>query len=102
MTVFNWLRRASWWRAPIVGTLCGSVVDTAIFFTIAFAAAFAFVGPDDGFALEHSPLLGVLSVETARWMSWALGDLGVKLLIAVVALIPYRLIAARWRQPALA
>ena len=102
ITVFNWLRRASWWRAPIVGTLCGSVVDTAVFFTIAFAAAFAFIGPDDGFALESSPLLGVLSVEAPRWVSWALGDLGVKLLIAVVALIPYRLIAMRWREPAVA
>lgn len=102
VTVFNWLRRASWWRAPIVGTLCGSVVDTAIFFTIAFAAAFAFIGPDDGFALEHAPLLGLISVDMPRWISWALGDLGVKLLIAAVALIPYRLIAARWRQPAVA
>jgi len=102
ITVFNWLRRASWWRAPIVGTLCGSLVDTAVFFTIAFAAAFAFIGPDDGFALESSPLLGVLSVEAPRWVSWALGDLGVKLLIAVVALIPYRLIAMRWREPAVA
>ncbi len=102
VTVFNWLRRTSWWRAPIVGTLCGSVVDTAVFFTVAFSAAFAFVGPDDAFALETSPLLGVLSVDTARWMSWAMGDLGVKLVIAVVALIPYRLIAARWSQPAVA
>ena len=102
ITVFNWLRRASWWRAPIVGSLCGSVVDTAVFFTIAFAASFAFIGPNDGFALESSPLLGVFSFETARWVSWALGDLGVKLLIAIVALIPYRLIAMRWREPAAA
>jgi uncharacterized PurR-regulated membrane protein YhhQ (DUF165 family) len=41
-------------------------------------------------------------VETARWISWALGDLTVKLLIAVFALIPYRLIAAKWSQPILA
>jgi uncharacterized PurR-regulated membrane protein YhhQ (DUF165 family) len=41
-------------------------------------------------------------LETARWVSWAIGDLGVKLGIAVVALIPYRLVAARWAQPALA
>jgi uncharacterized integral membrane protein (TIGR00697 family) len=98
VTVFNWLRRQSWWRAPIFGTLAGSVFDTAIFFTIAFSAAFAFTGPADAFALEQAPLLGVLSREAPRWMSWALGDLGVKLAIAVVALIPYRLIAARWSQ----
>ena len=99
VTVFNWLRRQSWWRAPIVGTLAGSVFDTAIFFSIAFGAAFAFVGPGDPFALESAPLLGVGPMEAARWVSWALGDLSVKLLIAVFALIPYRLIAARWSQP---
>ncbi|WP_442581825.1 queuosine precursor transporter [Mesorhizobium sp. ASY16-5R] len=102
VTVFNWLRRQSWWRAPIFGTLAGSVVDTMVFFSIAFAAAFAFVGPSDEFALEAAPLLGMLPAEAARWMSWALGDLSVKLIIAVFALIPYRLIAARWSQPAVA
>lgn len=101
VTVFNWLRRQSWWRAPIFGTLAGSIVDTVIFFSIAFGAAFAFVGPGDDFALEAAPLLGAFAQEAPRWMSWAIGDLCVKLVIAVVALIPYRLIAARWRQPAL-
>ena len=55
--------------------------------------------PEDGFALEPAPLLGVFGVEASRWMSWAIGDLSVKLVIAVFALIPYRLIAARWSQP---
>ncbi|MGB3503729.1 MAG: queuosine precursor transporter [Mesorhizobium sp.] len=99
VTVFNWLRRQAWWRAPIFGTLAGSVVDTMIFFSIAFAATFAFIGPEDGFALEAAPLLGMLPMEAARWVSWALGDLTVKLAIAVFALIPYRLIAMRWSQP---
>ena len=102
VTVFNRLRRQSWWRAPVVGTLVGSVFDTMIFFTIAFSGAFAFAGPDDAFALETAPLMGVFSVEAMRWVSWALGDLSVKLIIAVVALIPYRLIAQRWSQPAVA
>ena len=102
VTVFNWLRQRSWWRAPVFGSLAGSVLDTAIFFGVAFSAAFAVVGPSDAFALESAPLLGFLSVETARWISWAAGDLTVKLAIAVFALIPYRLIAARWAQPVLA
>jgi uncharacterized PurR-regulated membrane protein YhhQ (DUF165 family) len=97
--VFNWLRKRSWGRAPVFGSLAGSVLDTAIFFSVAFSAAFAFVGPSDAFALESAPLLGFLSAETARWISWAVGDLTVKLLIAVFALIPYRLIAAKWAQP---
>ena len=102
ITVFNRLRRQSWWRAPMFGTLAGSIVDTMIFFGIAFSAAFAFVGPLDAFALEAAPLLGMFPAEAPRWFSWALGDLTVKLLIAIFALIPYRLIAARWSQPAAA
>ena len=102
IAVFNRLRRLSWWRAPVFGSLAGSVLDTTVFFAVAFSAAFAFVGPEDGFALEQAPLLGALAWDAPRWMSWALGDLSVKLLIAVFALIPYRLIAARWGQPATA
>jgi len=102
VTVFNWLRRQSWWRAPVIGSIAGSIIDTAIFFGIAFAPLFAFVGPNDAFSLETAPLMGVLATEMPRWISWALGDLTVKLLIAVFALIPYRIIAAGWRQPALA
>ncbi|MCX7302878.1 MAG: queuosine precursor transporter [Hyphomicrobiales bacterium] len=99
VTVFNWLRKRSWWRAPVFGSLTGSLLDTAVFFSVAFSAAFAFVGPGDAFAQENAPLLGLLPVEAARWISWAIGDLSVKLLIAVFALIPYRLIAAKWSQP---
>ena len=102
VTVFNRLRRQSWWRAPVFASLAGSLLDTAIFFSVAFASLFAFVGPDDAFALEPAPLLGVFGLDVSRWMSWAVGDLSVKLLIAIFALIPYRLIAARWTQPALA
>lgn len=102
ITVFNSLRRQSWWRAPILGTLCGSVVDTALFFSIAFAPAFAIIGPGDEFAAQMAPLLGAFQLDAPRWVSWAIGDLGVKLLIAIVALIPYRLMAARWREPVLA
>ncbi|TGV78613.1 VUT family protein, partial [Mesorhizobium sp. M2D.F.Ca.ET.145.01.1.1] len=96
------LRRLSWLRAPIVGTLVGSVFDTVVFFGVAFSAAFAFAGPSDSFALGSAPLMGVFHVEAMRWVSWALGDLSVNLIIAVVALIPYRLLAARWSQPAVA
>jgi uncharacterized PurR-regulated membrane protein YhhQ (DUF165 family) len=92
------LRRQSWWRAPIFGTLTGSVFDTMVFFTIAFSGAFAFAGPNDAFALESAPLLGIFPIESMRWFSWALGDLSLKLLIAIFALIPYRLIVARWTR----
>ncbi|HEV7254237.1 MAG TPA: queuosine precursor transporter [Mesorhizobium sp.] len=102
VSVFNRLRRQAWWRAPTVSSITGSVLDTAVFFSLAFAPAFLFLGPNDGFALEAAPLLGVFEVSVPRWVSWAFGDLGVKLALAVVALIPFRLIAARWSQPAAA
>jgi uncharacterized integral membrane protein (TIGR00697 family) len=96
VTVFNWLRRQSWWRAPVISSLLGSVIDTAIFFSIAFATVFAAVGPGDGFASETAPLLGSFAAVAPRWVSWALGDLSVKLVIAVFALIPYRIVMARF------
>lgn len=95
IAVFDRLRRAAWWRAPVISSLAGSVLDTFVFFSIAFAALFAFAGPGDSFASEAAPLLGALPAEAPRWVSWAIGDLSVKLLIAVVALLPYRLIMAR-------
>jgi len=103
VTVFNALRAGSWWRAPAVSSVLGSVLDTAVFFSLAFAAFAAFLGPADGFAAEPAPLLGLFNVEAARWVSWALGDLGVKLLIAAIALIPYRMAMAYlmpWRPQA--
>jgi len=100
VAVFNRLRRQAWWRAPAASSISGSVLDTAVFFSLAFAPAFMLLGPNDGFSLEPAPLLGVFEASVPRWVSWALGDLGVKLMLAVVALIPFRLIAARWSQPA--
>ncbi len=89
ISVFNRLRRQSWWQAPLAGSMLGSALDTAMFFSFAFAPAFAFLGPNDPFALEMSPLLGIFAPETQRWVSWALGDLGVKILVGLVMLLPY-------------
>ena len=85
----NRLRRQRWWHAPLAGSMLGSVLDTALFFSIAFAASFAFVGPNDAFAIENAPILGVFTLEAPRWISWALGDLSVKMLFAMVLLLPY-------------
>ncbi|KQT44390.1 hypothetical protein ASG43_13625 [Aureimonas sp. Leaf454] len=93
--VFNRLRQQSWWRAPAFASLAGSVVDTLTFFTVAFAPAFVAIGPNDGFSLEIAPLLGAFALDAPRWVSWALGDFGVKLVIAVVALVPYRVLMNR-------
>lgn len=89
ISVFNRLRRQSWWQAPLAGSLVGSTIDTMLFFSLTFAPAFVLLGPNEPFALEWAPVLGVMSVETPRWISWALGDLGVKILVGVVMLLPY-------------
>lgn len=89
IAVFNRLRRLAWWRAPLAGSLIGSVLDTAIFFSLAFAATFAFIGANDDFALEAAPILGILSTEAPRWISWAIGDFSVKMLVGLVMLLPY-------------
>ena len=74
VTVFNRLRRRSWWRAPVFGSLAGSVLDTAIFFCVAFAAALRLRRPERRLrAGAAHRCFGVLPVETARWMSWAVG-----------------------------
>lgn len=87
--VFNKLREKVWWRAPLTSSFFGSLIDTAIFFSLAFAASFTLLGPSDGFFTEATPLLGLFTVEFPRWVSFALGDLGVKLLVALALLIPY-------------
>ncbi|MCB1333536.1 MAG: queuosine precursor transporter, partial [Roseivivax sp.] len=38
VTVFDRFRGGQWWRAPLISTLIGSALDTALFFTIAFSA----------------------------------------------------------------
>ncbi len=103
VTVFNRLRNGVWWAAPWVASVLGSIVDTAIFFSLAFAPAFTFLGANDAFALELTPILGVMASDAPRFASWAMGDLAVKLIIAVVALAPYRLLMNRlvpWRPVA--
>lgn len=63
---FNRLRRMSWWQAPLIGSLIASVIDTAIFFFLAFAGT------------------------EMNWLALATGDLAMKWLMAVVLLAPYR------------
>lgn len=64
--VFQRLRRMSWWRAPLASSSAGSVVDTLLFFSLAFA----------GTGLPLGTMM--------------LGDLAVKLGLAVLFLAPFR------------
>ena len=97
--VFNRLRERAWWKAPSFSSLAGSAADTLVFFTLAFAPAFMLLGANDDFAIGSAPLLGLFAFEAPRWVSWAIGDLTVKLLVALVLLAPYRAILV-WTHPA--
>jgi queuosine precursor transporter len=79
ISVFNRWRAASWWKAPLIGSLVASVVDTAVFFFLAFYGT------------------------GENWLMLATGDLAVKALMAAVLLAPYRALLPRlgaWAAPA--
>ena len=96
VAVFNRLRQGVWWKAPLASTLIGSFLDTVLFFSIAFSAAFLFLNPTNpnGWALEMVPLLGVGPV-LPLWVSLATADFIVKLLLALVALVPFRALTVK-------
>ena len=71
ITVFDRLRHSHWWRAPLVATVLAACLDTAIFWSVAFAG------------------------EPLPWVTLALGDLGIKLLLGVCLLLPFRLLMGR-------
>ena len=66
--VFDRLRRKTWFVAPLFSSLIGSTVDTFLFFSISFYGT------------------GV------PWITLSLGDLGVKIFIALIMLVPFRLL----------
>ena len=96
VSIFAALRGSTWWRAPLISTLVGSTLDTVIFFGIAFSGALSFIHPatDVSWASDILPLLGS-GPEAPLWVSLAVADWMVKISIALVALIPFRLITAK-------
>lgn len=73
--VFDRLRNAKWWQAPLFSSALASVFDTALFFTLAFAGT------------------------ATPWVGWAAGDLAAKGTFALVLLIPFRLLLEATRPP---
>lgn len=99
ITVFNKLRNYNWWLPPLAASIVGSVVDTAIFFTIAFSATLTplFPADDVSWANEMIPLLGQGPVQPL-WVSLAVADWMVKFAQAVLALVPFRIIVGNLIQ----
>ncbi len=71
VAIFDHLRQSTWWKAPLISTVLASAVDTALFYSLAFA------GTD------------------TPWDSWAVGDFLAKLLMAAVLLVPFRFLVLR-------
>ena len=66
--IFDKLRKKQWFVAPLTSSIIGSTIDTFLFFSIAFYAT------------------------DVPWITLSLGDLGVKILVALLMLIPFRLL----------
>jgi queuosine precursor transporter len=66
--IFDQLRKKKWFVAPLTSSFIGSTIDTFLFFSISFYAT------------------GV------PWVTLSLGDLMVKLFVAITMLIPFRLL----------
>lgn len=90
VTVFDRLRQGSWWRAPLVSSLIGSALDTAIFFTLAFA------GDPELPVVSYG--IGTMTAALPVWVAWAVCDFLVKISLAAIALGPYRALY-RFIQP---
>ena len=66
--IFDRLRKKQWFVAPLTSSLIGSTIDTFLFFSISFYGT------------------GV------PWVTLSLGDLSVKILVAIIMLIPFRIL----------
>ena len=71
--IFDKLRRKRWFIAPLTSSLIGSTIDTFLFFSISFYGT------------------GI------SWISLSLGDLGVKIFVALVMLIPFRFLLGTFK-----
>ena len=93
ISIFHRLRNGAWWHAPMFSSLVSSALDTVLFFGLAMAPAFAgidlFFGMEDSSLAFPAPLLGV-GPEVQLWVSLALGDFLVKLIMTVLMLAPYK------------
>ena len=68
VNIFDKLRNRTWFVAPLVSSLIGSAIDTFLFFSISFYGT------------------GI------NWVTLSFGDLFVKILVALVMLVPFRLL----------
>ena len=68
VNIFDKLRNKIWYTAPLVSSLIGSTVDTFLFFSIAFYGT------------------------STNWVTLSIGDLLIKIIVALIMLVPFRLL----------
>ena len=66
--VFNRISKKTWWQAPFISSSLSSAIDTVLFFSIAFIGS------------------------GLPWVSWAVGDYAVKLAMAILLLVPFKIV----------
>ena len=71
--IFDKLRKKEWFIAPLTSSFFGSTVDTFLFFSISFYGT------------------------EINWITLSLGDLAVKILVALIMLIPFRLLSGTFK-----
>ena len=71
VNIFDKLRKKVWYIAPLMSSLFGSIIDTFLFFSISFYGT------------------------GTNWFTLSLGDLTVKIFVALLMLIPFRLLIYR-------
>lgn len=91
--VFEYYRQKAWWRAPLISSFLASTIDTLLFYSLAFAPTFAILnfGGEDGSLGDIVPLLSV-GIGVPWWFSLGVGDLIVKIFIALCAVAFYGLL----------
>ena len=72
--IFDQLRKKKWFVAPLTSSFIGSIVDTFLFFSISFYGT------------------GI------PWVTLSFGDLVVKILVALIMLIPFRLLLRTFKS----
>ena len=77
VNIFDKLRNKIWFVAPLTSSLIGSTIDTFLFFSISFYGT------------------GI------NWITLSLGDLFVKIFVALIMLIPFRLLISRVQEKAI-
>jgi uncharacterized PurR-regulated membrane protein YhhQ (DUF165 family) len=95
--IFHALRARAWWVPPLVSSVVASGVDTALFFSLAFAC-----GPILGGATISDMLMSAGIADRCEGLPWhtlAAADYAVKLVLAGLFLAPYGAIVALMRMP---